>query len=1653
MRAPSAKSMVVIKEMNTVVINKGLLDGGATHALRKCKDLEEWEAATPTEVILAEGTTSKMRLKEGTLTLITQENIQPIVPMGVLTMMGYEVEWKQGHCRVRRRGKSLEVEMVDSCPMVEVEIALGLIEEMELMEENHMLRLAAMKMPMEQLKDRPELAMTKALKEFFPGVPDEIVSRVMPSMEVDGDELPWNRRRRRTFERAEHLVIHLFAGANEKEWMDGLEGQGVAVLCVDTAIDPGQDLHRPQVFAYLLKLARTGKVKAILGGPPCRTVSACRTRSPGPRPVRSVEEPYGKKGLNQYEKELVDGDAVLWLRMLTLHVVAQASTEDKVLFVKEQPRDPGEYRDDGNPDYVSVWRFQEWKTFEQKYGMHLVRCDQGALGHRRRKPTTIGVNAPYLDHLDGLGGPGTGEEEWTGSLEERIQQTKSWACWAPGLKTEIMKAVRMHLKMQPQLKPVRVDELQRWKTHFLNDHMPARRDCKTCVQAQGRGRPHVRVTHPDAYTLAVDLSGKLKEGVDQRGKVAYFLVGVYTYPVDMKGRSLVREEEEHPLPAEDDLLPEADEEMEPLEVREDEEAVAEERESEKDVGDLEKWKKMVQEAASFKVKNLVFAEPVLDRKAMNVLTAIARIYARLRALGLPVLRLHSDRARELVSAPIRKFAEDRGIYKTTVPGDSYKENGRAEQVVGALKRATRTILCASKEKVEVWPLALRQAAERMLRGQLRSLGYPAKQLLPFASVAYVKKKAWTDRYQDWRWDREKVTVMGPDAAMSLTSGGYWVRSCEDGRFFSTTDAIPEPEEINMEVEEALSREQGAVNLEVRPEVDLLAPKRRRLNGKQKLSTMRVEGEDVEEKMLDHHSNIATWVAEGMELLDGVGEGQEWWLPVVREGVQEKNELEMKLRQMKTEDVDRLEEEWRVTKTVGMQEVRTELQHWIEPAKKEYIAMTEELKAVRPVSRKEVNDLPGMVEFLPSKAVCTRKAPDGRRKVRGVVCGNFASSTAQEDTYASGADATQIRSLAKMAAMRGWSLAGTDIRTAFLHAPRRDDSKTVVMEVPAIFRECGLANKEEVWIIDKAVYGLTTSPKDWGVHRDGMFKKMMWKWKDEEDVEWDMKFEVTEEPNLWKIIGCHVEGVDLTGRHMGFMSIYVDDVLIAAKQEVIKAAVKRIEQEWPLSDIEWPSEEEPLRYCGFEMWKSEEGFDLRQSAYAKELVEKWGVREKMEVPMYKAPEEEEELDPTMLRRAQAITGGLLWLATKTRPDLMAGVATMARNMKSPKQVVDVGMALLRYVNATTDVGLKYAKATGWGARDHLSVKRHDKLLEVFSDISYGTAGDHKSVQGILVYFAGSPIAWEATKQPFVAQSTAEAELIGYCESLVAGRATAVLLEVILGEQLTQKRIYGDNVAAIALASNGSGSWRTRHLRIRAASLRWALEDGGWSLTHLSGKQLVADGMTKSLNGQAFERFREDLGMPVVKKMMRKAILAKEDQAVTADGFGMKVRLLAVIGADLVGKASAMKGIMPVDELDVLLVVGVILMAIGAVWVAKQTAGVAVGCVRRLRGVQPLEVVKVKEKPRDLVKVDRGIQELHDQWGRTWVVRKYDGGGFEQEHHWNETAASSASSSSTSRVKACSNSWNEFQHINKGKGWGSEKMRAEYYKAKGYEKKKY
>ena len=186
-----------------------------------------------------------------------------------------------------------------------------------------------------------------------------------------------------------------------------------------------------------------------------------------------------------------------------------------------------------------------------------------------------------------------------------------------------------------------------------------------------------------------------------------------------------------------------------------------------------------------------------------------------------------------------------------------------------------------------------------------------------------------------------------------------------------------------------------VILEERAGADLLMPRaerpRRRLREKTAMSTM-VEGEKVEDQahFEKWHQHATQWVKEELDILDAGEEDQEMWLGVLREGLQRRNHIEAALNRMQVEGAAKAEEEWLVTKTVPMGEVRNELEEWKVAAKKEYTALVEESKAVKPIRKRDIDQIQGPVEVLPAKAVCTRKAPDGRRKVRGVVCGNYSA---------------------------------------------------------------------------------------------------------------------------------------------------------------------------------------------------------------------------------------------------------------------------------------------------------------------------------------------------------------------------------------------------------------------------------------------------------------------------------------------------------------------------------------------------------------------------------------------------------------------------------------------------------------------------------------
>eukprot|EP00435_Cladocopium_sp_Y103_P041969 s1529_g11.t1 len=174
----------------------------------------------------------------------------------------------------------------------------------------------------------------------------------------------------------------------------------------------------------------------------------------GPKPVRSESEPYGLSTLTPQQKEWVETDIAMMFRMKLLFLVSEASKPDwraKTLYFMEQPQDPREYRspeDVAKYEFMSVWRTDAWKRFQEQHGMLLTSFEQGAFGHAKPKPTTVGHN---IDGIEQLHGAKTQRDPlqadgWVHkSLSERMAESSTWSEWAPGVKEALLEGILCQL--------------------------------------------------------------------------------------------------------------------------------------------------------------------------------------------------------------------------------------------------------------------------------------------------------------------------------------------------------------------------------------------------------------------------------------------------------------------------------------------------------------------------------------------------------------------------------------------------------------------------------------------------------------------------------------------------------------------------------------------------------------------------------------------------------------------------------------------------------------------------------------------------------------------------------------------------------------------------------------------------------------------------------------------------------------------------------------------------------------------------------------------------------------------------------------------------------------------------------------------------------
>ena len=115
--------------------------------------------------------------------------------------------------------------------------------------------------------------------------------------------------------------------------------------------------------------------------------------------------------------------------------------------------------------------------------------------------------------------------------------------------------------------------------------------------------------------------------------------------------------------------------------------------------------------------------------------------------------------------------------------------------------------------------------------------------------------------------------------------------------------------------------------------------------------------------------------------------------------------------------------------------------------------------------------------------------------------------------------------------------------------------------------------------------------------------------------------------------------------------------------------------------------------------------------------------------------------------QSAAGKLLYLSTRTRPDIAFAVSAVAKFTAKPTdQDWKVVQHILHYIACTSNFGLLFTRN---GSADCTG----------FSDADWaGNVDDCKSTSGYIFRVGGAPVTWKSLKQSCVALSTAEVEYI-------------------------------------------------------------------------------------------------------------------------------------------------------------------------------------------------------------------------------------------------------------------------------------------------------
>eukprot|EP00438_Fugacium_kawagutii_P015070 Skav200437 [mRNA] locus=scaffold578:110121:111629:- [translate_table: standard] len=417
----------------------------------------------------------------------------------------------------------------------------------------------------------------------------------------------------------------------------------------------------------------------------------------------------------------------------------------------------------------------------------------------------------------------------------------------------------------------------------------------------------------------------------------------------------------------------------------------------------------------------------------------------------------------------------------------------------------------------------------------------------------------------------------------------------------------------------------------------------------------------------------------------------------------------------------------------------------------------------------------------------------------IVAKGFLETIQDLDTiYASTPIFGILRILLAIAQFKQWTVMTGDVSTAFLHAIAATDN--LYMWPPAELYAKG-HNTTTVWKLNKAIYGLRSSPKSWQDHFANVLQQLG-------------LIRLTSEPNVYRDTQCTI-----------YLLVYVDDVLFFGQQDRVTTLFTAIQKQVLLRPTGNLTTGKTVQFLGRDITHNGDHYSVALSPqYITSLLKEHKL---------------DNCNPV----ATPGTAGLKQSINDEQQLNKEEHATYRRALKH----------LLRYLKGTQDYKMVIQTTIPPNSTDTV-----DLTCQVDADWA-GCPATRISTTGFTITLMGSTIQFGSRTQSVVALSSAESELYaigtGATESLHA-------MNFIIEAMPTMKvniRIYTDSTSGKSMATRIGSSKKAKHIDLKYLFIQQLVHNGILSIHKVHTTANTADILTKYTTAEVLHKHLYNIGL--------------------------------------------------------------------------------------------------------------------------------------------------------------------------------------------------